>query len=112
MTNKNITKTPIADWLIEPENWNKKNYVEETINYMMENVSNCNPIDQHLIGMLADTMEILIKCSHNMKLKGLVVYNKSGEIIGKSPYVSIYQKQHSLALLIMKQLNLMPVIKN
>ena len=67
----------------------------------------CTYQDQHLIGMLAESIETYVACTKDIRLNGLVVVHKNG-VTGKNHHVEIRDKALARNLQIMNELGLTP----
>jgi P27 family predicted phage terminase small subunit len=79
---KNI---PIANWLHDPDSFNKEEYYKETIEFLFRIYSNAADIDKHLVAMLADTLETYIECKKILDREGYVIEFNDGKTLGTNP---------------------------
>ena len=68
-----IKKIPIANWLHNPDSFNKEQFYKETIEFLFAIYSNAADIDKHLVAMLADTLETYIECKKVLDKQGYVI---------------------------------------
>ena len=78
-------KVPTANWLHNPDAFNKEEFCRETIEYYFSIYSNAADIDRHLVGMLADALETYIECKKVLDKDGFVVEFNDGKTIGTNP---------------------------
>ena len=67
-----------------------------------------NDQDKHTLAMLADQIEMYIKCNREIAKTGLVIVFNGGKTAGPNPYVSIKQKCLKDIVLLMNELGLTP----
>ena len=80
-----VKKIPIANWLHDPESFNKEQFYKETIEFLFAIYSNAADIDKHLVGMLADTLETYIECKKVLDKEGYVIEFNDGKTLGTNP---------------------------
>lgn len=104
-----IRQTYIAEWSENPDAWDYVAFCEGTVDHMKNNLKNYHPIDDTLIRMLADSMTTYIECLKHIREEGLVIYNKNGEMIGRSPCVTVQIATSKLIVKILKELEILPL---
>ena len=80
-----VKKIPIANWLHDPDSFNKEQFYKETIEFLFAIYSNAADIDKHLVGMLADTLETYIECKKMLDKQGYVIEFNDGKTLGTNP---------------------------
>jgi P27 family predicted phage terminase small subunit len=80
-----VKKIPIANWLNDPDSFNKEQFYKETIEFLFAIYSNAADIDKHLVGMLADTLETYIECKKVLDKQGYVIEFNDGKTLGTNP---------------------------
>jgi P27 family predicted phage terminase small subunit len=80
-----VKKIPIANWLHDPDSFNKEQFYKETIEFLFAIYSNAADIDKHLVGMLADTLETYIECKKVLDKQGYVIEFNDGKTLGTNP---------------------------
>lgn len=80
-----VKKIPIANWLHDPDSFNKEDFFKETIEFLFTIYSNAADIDKHLVAMLADTLETYINCKKVIDKQGYVVEFNDGKTLGTNP---------------------------
>ncbi len=78
-------KIPIANWLHDPDSFNKQYFYKETIEFLFAIYSNAADIDKHLVAMLADTLETYIECKKVLDKQGYVIEFNDGKTLGTNP---------------------------
>ena len=78
-------KIPIANWLHDPDSFNKEHFYKETIEFLFSIYSNAADIDKHLVVMLADTLETYIECKKVLDKQGYVIEFNDGKTLGTNP---------------------------
>ena len=94
-----------ADWQNDIDSWDKARFISETSTYLHDMFDSHQ--DQHLIGMLAESIETYVACTKDIRLNGLVVIHKNG-VTGKNHHVEIRDKALARSLQIMNELGLTP----
>ena len=94
-----------ADWQNDIDSWDKAHFISETSTYLHDMFDSYQ--DQHLIGMLAESIETYVACTKDIRLNGLVVVHKNG-VTGKNHHVEIRDKALARSLQIMNELGLTP----
>jgi len=80
-----VKKIPIANWLHDPDSFNKEHFYKETIEFLFKIYSNAADIDKHLVAMLADTLETYIECKKVLDKQGYVIEFNDGKTLGTNP---------------------------
>ena len=82
---ESVKKIPIANWLHDPDGFNKDQFYKETIEFLFAIYSNAADIDKHLVAMLADTLETYIECKKVLDEQGYVIEFNDGKTLGTNP---------------------------
>lgn len=101
-------RIPEADWMDNPEAWDKKKFVKETSDFLFEVYGIGNDQDKHALAMLANHIERYVECERIIKQKGLVAKFNGGKTVGQNPYLTISNKTVSLIFQMMNELGLTP----
>jgi P27 family predicted phage terminase small subunit len=80
-----VKTIPIANWLHDPDSFNKEQFYKETVEFLFAIYSNAADIDKHLVGMLADTLETYIECKKVLHKQGYVIEFNDGKTLGTNP---------------------------
>ena len=104
-----IRQSYIAEWSENPDAWDYVAFCEETVDHMTNNLKNYHPIDNTLIRILADSMTLYIECLKHIRENGLVIYNKNGDMIGRSPSVTAQIATSKQIVKILKELEILPL---
>ena len=109
MIPSNIKKRiPQAEWLENPENWNRQNFINETSDFLYSVYGIGSDQDKHTLAILADHIETYVECSKDIKAHGVVATFNNGQTVGPSPYISIRNKTTTLIIQLMNELGLTP----
>ena len=96
------------DWLSDPDKWDKDRFSNDMVTFI-EQTQGVNAYPNIvLIAMLSHQVELYIKCSRQLALKGLVADYNKGVTIGPSLYFSMADKALNRVLQIMKELGITP----
>ena len=60
-------RIPSAEWLNNPDAWNKEKFIEETANFLFEVYGIGNDQDKHMLSILADHIETYVNCTRSIK---------------------------------------------
>jgi P27 family predicted phage terminase small subunit len=101
-------RIPKADWLDDPDAWDKAKFIEETANFLYDVYGIGNDQDKHTLAMLADHIETYIQCNKALKKTGIVSKFNDGKTIGPNPYLTVRNKTMTLIIQIMNELGLTP----
>jgi phage terminase small subunit len=98
----------VAEWLDNPDGWDKKQFVRETSEYLYDTYGLSHAQNKHTVSMLAEQMDIYIKCTTFIGQEGFVVEFNNGETRGTNPYIAIRNKASELIVRLMGELGLTP----
>ena len=101
-------RIPKAEWMDNPSAWDKKQFIEETSEFLYNVYGIGNDQDKHTLAMLADHIDTYIICTEGIKREGLVIDFNDGKTTGPSPYLSIRNKTMTLIIQLMNELGLTP----
>ena len=101
-------RSPRAEWLDNPDAWDKNKFVEETADFLFTVYGIGNDQDKHTLGMLADHIDLYVKCSKGIAKSGVVTTFNNGATVGPNPYISIRNKTMTLIIQLMNEMGLTP----
>lgn len=101
-------RVPKAEWLDKPEEFSKNKFIEETAEFLHEVYGIGSEQDKHALAMLADQIEVYVRCSISLKDKSLVVPFNDGKTFGTNPFLSLRNKTTTLIIQLMNELGLTP----
>lgn len=101
-------RIPKAEWLDNPQAWDKKKFIEETAEFLYSVYGIGNDQDKHTLAMLADHIELYIQCTEGIVRDGIITQFNNGVTIGPNPYIPIRNKTMTLILQLMNELGLTP----
>ena len=101
-------RIPKAEWLDNPDGWNKEKFIEETSAFLFDVYGIGNNQDKHVLSMLADHVETYIFCTRNISESNLVANYNNGSTTGPNPLLSIRNKTTTLIIQLMNELGLTP----
>ena len=102
------SRVPVAEWMDNPDAWNKVTFVEETAEYLELVYGIGSRQDRHILAMLADYIDMYIDCSKNIAIEGLISITNDGKTVGQSPYVAIRKDSLMRIINLMNELGLTP----
>jgi phage terminase small subunit len=101
-------RIPKADWLDNPEEWNKDLFIKETSDFLYEVYGIGNEQDKLALAMLADHVETYIQATIGIKKAGIITKFNNGANIGASPFLLVRNKTTTLIIQLMNELGLTP----
>ena len=101
-------RIPKADWLDNPDAWDKDVFITETSEFLYTVYGIGNDQDKHVLAMLAGYMDTYISCSKAIAKSGIVTKFNNGATIGPNPYLTIKNKTQVIIVQLMNELGLTP----
>lgn len=101
-------RVPKADWIDNPDAWDRAKFIEETSNFLWETYGIGSDQDKHILAALAAQIEIYVDCWRGIKSEGLIVDHHGGVTRGTNPYFTIGDKALVRAVALMGELGLTP----
>jgi len=101
-------RVPRADWLDNPDKWNRKKFVKETSDFLFEVYGIGTDQDKHILAMLADQIEAYVDCCKNIREQGQLMAHNSNATVGTNPYVQIRLNTVKTIVQLMGELGLTP----
>ncbi len=101
-------RIPKAEWVDNPEAWDKTQFIEETAEFLYNVYGIGNDQDKHTLAMLADHIDTYVKCTDAIKRGGIVSKFNDGKTVGPNPYLSVRNKTMTLIIQLMNELGLTP----
>lgn len=101
-------RIPKAEWVDNPEAWDKTQFIEETSEFLYNVYGIGNDQDKHTLAMLADHIDTYVKCTDAIKRGGIVSKFNDGKTVGPNPYLSVRNKTMTLIIQLMNELGLTP----
>ena len=101
-------RIPVAEWMMNPEAFNKEVFVNETADYLFNVYGIGSDQDRHTVAMLADHIQTYIDCNKFIAQQGMVIEFNEGKTVGANPYITIRNKTLTLILQLMNEMGLTP----
>ena len=101
-------RSPRAEWVDNPEAWDKNKFIEETSEFLYNVYGIGNDQDKHTLAMLADHIDVYVKCTAAIKAGGIISKFNDGKTVGPNPYLSVRNKTMTLIIQLMNELGLTP----
>ena len=101
-------RIPAAEWMLDPYAWDKKKFVAETSEFLFTVYGIGNDQDKHTLAMLADQIELYVKCSIGLETDGILSDYNGGQTKAASPYITVRNKALTLIIQLMNELGLTP----
>ena len=101
-------RIPQAEWLDNPQFWNKSQFINQTADFLYEVYGIGSDQDRHTLAMLADHIDTYIQCNVHLAEQGLVTDYNDGKTIGPNPYLTIRNNTIKLIVQLMNELGLTP----
>ena len=106
---KNVkSRIPKADWLNNPEAWDKDLFIQETSEFLWETYGIGSDQDKHLLAALANQMDIYIKCMKGVAKGGIITQFNAGQTVGPNPFLTAGDKALTKVIALMNELGLTP----
>jgi phage terminase small subunit len=103
-----VDRIPQAEWMDNPDAWDKKKFVEETSEFMQEVYGiNCLQ-DRHTLAMLADHIDMYVKCNKALETEPLIIEFNGGKTFGANPHFAIRTECLKRIIVLMNELGLTP----
>jgi phage terminase small subunit len=105
----NIKKRiPEAEWMTNPQLWNRSTFVSETADYLYEVYGIGSDQDKHTLAMLADQIDLYVSCNIQLSGSDLVISTNDGKTLAPNPVISIRNNALKLVIQLMNELGLTP----
>ena len=101
-------RVPQADWLDNPQAWNRQKFITETSNFLWDTYGIGSDQDKHVLAALATQIEIYVKCWEGVQKKGIITVFNNGQTVGPNPFLTAGDKALSRAIVLMNELGLTP----
>lgn len=101
-------RIPKAEWLDNPEAWDKDQFIKDTSDFLYEVYGIGNDQDKLTLAMLADHVETYVQCTIGIKKAGIVTKFNNGANVGASPFLLVRNKTTTLIIQLMNELGLTP----
>jgi phage terminase small subunit len=101
-------RIPEAEWMDNPDAWDKKKFVAETSAFLQEVYGiNCLQ-DRHTLAMLADHIDMYVKCNKALEVEPLIIEFNGGKTFGANPHFAIRTECLKRIIVLMNELGLTP----
>jgi P27 family predicted phage terminase small subunit len=101
-------RVPVAEWLDNPDAWDKAAFVEETSAFLWDTYGIGSRQDRHVLAMLADQIDTYIECNRRLKGESIVVSVNGGSSLGTHPLITIRDKTIVKIISLMNEMGLTP----
>ena len=101
-------RIPKAEWLDNPEAWDKDKFVEETAEFLFKVYGIGNNQDKHTLGFLADQIDIYVEATKMTPKGALVIKQNGGKTMGPNPFLTIKYNALRSIIQLMNELGLTP----
>jgi P27 family predicted phage terminase small subunit len=101
-------RVPQADWLDNPQAWNRQKFIKETSDFLWDTYGIGSDQDKHVLAALATQIEIYVKCWEGVQKKGIITVFNNGQTVGPNPFLTAGDKALSRAIVLMNELGLTP----
>lgn len=101
-------RIPKAEWLDNPDSFDKAQFIAETADFLFTVYGIGSDQDKHTLAMLADHIELYVKCNKGIKKNGVVVQFNNGQTTGPNPFINVRNKTMTLIIQLMNELGLTP----
>ena len=101
-------RIPEAEWMSNPNCWNKATFVQETSDYLYDVYGIGSNQDKHTLAMLADQIDLYVSCNIQLAGSDLVISTNDGKTLAPNPIISIRNNSLKLVIQLMNELGLTP----
>jgi len=101
-------RIPEAEWMSNPNCWNKATFVRETADYLYDVYGIGSNQDKHTLAMLADQIDLYVSCNIQLAGSDLVISTNDGKTLAPNPIISIRNNSLKLVIQLMNELGLTP----
>lgn len=101
-------RVPKADWLDNPDTWDRDKFIKETSDFLWETYGIGSDQDKHVLAALATQIEIFVQCWKGVQKGGIITKFNNGATIGPNPYLTAGDKALTRAVVLMNELGLTP----
>jgi P27 family predicted phage terminase small subunit len=101
-------RIPQAEWMDNPDAWDKKKFVQETSEFLHQ-VYGINTFqDRHALAMLADHIDMYVQCNKALETEPLIIQFNGGKTFGANPHFAIRTECLKRIIVLMNELGLTP----
>lgn len=101
-------RIPQADWLDNPDAWDRRKFIEETSEFLYKAYGIGNDQDKHALSFLAEQIDTYIECKKSLQKTGIIARFNNGKTIGPNPYLTVRQNSLKTIIQLMNELGLTP----
>ncbi len=101
-------RIPKADWLDNPESWDREKFITETSEFLYKVYGIGNDQDKHALAFLAEQIDTYIECKKSLSKTGIIAGFNNGKTIGPNPYLTVRQNTLKTIIQLMNELGLTP----
>lgn len=101
-------RIPKADWLDNPESWDRNKFITETSDFLYNVYGIGNDQDKHALAFLAEQIDTYVECKKSLAKTGIITRFNAGKTIGPNPYLTVRQNTLKTIIQLMNELGLTP----
>jgi len=101
-------RIPKADWLDNPEAWDRNKFITETSDFLYNVYGIGNDQDKHTLAFLAEQIDTYVECKKSLAKTGIIARFNAGKTIGPNPYLTVRQNTLKTIIQLMNELGLTP----
>ncbi|CAB4171858.1 Putative phage terminase, small subunit, P27 family [uncultured Caudovirales phage] len=101
-------RIPKADWLDDPESWDRNKFITETSDFLFNVYGIGNDQDKHALAFLAEQIDTYLECKKSLAKTGIIARFNAGKTIGPNPYLTVRQNTLKTIIQLMNELGLTP----
>ncbi len=101
-------RIPKADWLDDPESWDRNKFIIETSDFLFNVYGIGNDQDKHALAFLAEQIDTYLECKKSLAKTGIIARFNAGKTIGPNPYLTVRQNTLKTIIQLMNELGLTP----
>ena len=108
MADRIAESIPEAEWMDNPDAWDKKKFVAESAEFMFLVYGIGTEQDRHTLAMLADQIDAYIVCNRGLATDGFITDYNGGKTVGPSPWFAMRKECLKAIISLMNELGLTP----
>ena len=101
-------RIPQAEWMDNHDAWDKAKFVDETSQFMLDTYGIGTDQDRHTLAMLADQIDLYVKCSKALSFEPIIIEYNGGKTFGANPHIAVRNEALKRIVALMTELGLTP----
>lgn len=102
------TRVPKADWLDNPDAWDRNKFIEETSEFLFKVYGIGSDQDKHTLSFLAEQIDTYILCKKGLVKAGILIKFNNNKTVGANPLLTVRQNTLKTIIQLMNEMGLTP----